>query len=89
MNQQLGLFDRRIVTINAHGMTLDQQFEAFHQANPHVYHQLRALALDAAHRPARSADAGTARLIQNRGLGTSPATAECLTALAALFGFTG
>ena len=53
MNQQLGLFDRRIVTINAHGLTLDQQFEQFHAANPHVYHQLRALALDAAHRGQR------------------------------------
>lgn len=54
MNQhtdhQLGLFDRRIVTINARGLTLDQQFEQFHQANPHVYAALRRLALDAARR---------------------------------------
>lgn len=50
---QLGLFDRRIVTINAHGMTLDQQFEAFHAANPHVYEALRRLALDAARRGRR------------------------------------
>jgi len=48
MNEQLGLFDRRIVTINAHGMTLDQQFEAFHAENPHVYEMLRRLSLDAA-----------------------------------------
>ena len=48
MNQQLGLFDRRIVTINAHGLTLDQQLEAFHAENPHVYEMLRHLALDAA-----------------------------------------
>ena len=47
MNQQPSLFDR-IVTINAHGMTLEQQFEAFHQANPQVYPALRRLALDAA-----------------------------------------
>ncbi len=48
MNQQMGLFDRRIVTINAHGMTLDQQFAEFHEQNPHVYEMLRRLALDAA-----------------------------------------
>jgi hypothetical protein len=48
MNQQLGLFERRIVTINAHGLTLEQQFAEFHQANPHVYSALRHLALDAA-----------------------------------------
>lgn len=48
MNQQLGLFDRRIVTINAHGLTLDQQFAEFHEQNPHVYEMLRRLALDAA-----------------------------------------
>ena len=48
MNQQMGLFDRRIVTINAHGLTLEQQFEAFHAENPHVYSALRHLALDAA-----------------------------------------
>jgi hypothetical protein len=56
MNQhdhQLGLFERRIVTINAHGLTLDQQFEQFHAANPHVYDALRRLALDAARRGRR------------------------------------
>lgn len=47
MNQQPSLFDR-ITTINAHGMTLEQQFDAFHQANPHVYEHLRYMALDAA-----------------------------------------
>ena len=46
MDNQLGLFDR-IVSINAHGMTLEQRFNAFHQANPHVYANLRCLALDA------------------------------------------
>ena len=44
---QLGLFDRRIVTINAHGLPLDEQFKAFHAANPHVYEHLRTLALNA------------------------------------------
>ena len=47
MNPQLGLFDR-IVTINAHGLSLEDQFNAFHAANPHVYSALRHLALDAA-----------------------------------------
>jgi hypothetical protein len=47
MNQQPSLFDR-IVMINAHGMTLEQQFEAFHAENPHVYEMLRRLSLDAA-----------------------------------------
>lgn len=49
MDQQLGLFDR-IVAINAHGLTLEQKFAAFHQANPHVYTNLRRLALDAKRR---------------------------------------
>ena len=44
---QLGLFDRHIVTINAHGLPLDEQFKAFHQANPHVYEHLRTLAINA------------------------------------------
>ena len=48
MNEQLGLFDYRITVINAHGLTLEQQFAAFHEANPHVYTALRRLALDAA-----------------------------------------
>lgn len=48
-HQQLGIFER-ITIINAHGMTLDQQFDAFHAANPHVYSNLRRLALDAARR---------------------------------------
>ena len=48
MNPQLGLFDQRIVTINAHGLSLEDQFNAFHQANPHVYEMLRRLSLDAA-----------------------------------------
>jgi hypothetical protein len=43
---QLGLFDR-IVSINSSGLTLEQRFEAFHAANPHVYDHLRRLALDA------------------------------------------
>jgi hypothetical protein len=47
MNPQLGLFDRHIVTVNAHGLTLDQQFEAFHTENPHVYEHLHTLALNA------------------------------------------
>jgi hypothetical protein len=46
-DHQLGLFERRIVTINAHGLTLDQQFETFHAENPHVYEHLRTLALNA------------------------------------------
>ena len=46
MDSQLGLFDR-IVSINAHGLTLEQRFDAFHAANPHVYANLRRLALDA------------------------------------------
>lgn len=46
---QLGLFDR-IVAINAHGLTLEQRFAAFHEANPHVYAHLRRLALDARRR---------------------------------------
>ena len=37
-----------IVNVNAHGLTLEQRFEAFHTANPHVYARLRSLALDAA-----------------------------------------
>lgn len=44
---QLGLFDRHIVIINAHGLPLDEQFKAFHAANPHVYEHLRTLALNA------------------------------------------
>jgi hypothetical protein len=40
----------RITTINARGLTLEQRFEAFHAANPHVYASLRRLALDAARR---------------------------------------
>lgn len=46
MDNQPGLFDR-IVSINAQGLTLEQRFEAFHEANPHVYAHLRRLALDA------------------------------------------
>lgn len=52
-DHQLNLFDRRIVTINAGGLTLEQQFEQFHAANPHVYAALRRLALDAAGRGRR------------------------------------
>lgn len=42
--QQPGLFDR-IIAINGHGLTLEQRFDAFHAANPHVYQELRRLAL--------------------------------------------
>lgn len=55
MNQQPSLFERfePIVTVNAHGLTLDQQFAAFHAANPHVYDALRRLALQLARRGQR------------------------------------
>ena len=51
-DQQLGLFDP-IVNINAHGLTLEQRFAAFHEANPHVYRRLRDLAVAAARRGRR------------------------------------
>ncbi len=49
---QLGLFDP-IVSVNAHGLTLEQRFCAFHQANPQVYARVRDLALASGRRGRR------------------------------------
>lgn len=51
-DSQLGLFDP-IVSVNAHGLTLEQRFYAFHQANPQVYARLRDLALASVRRGRR------------------------------------
>jgi hypothetical protein len=44
MKAQLELFE--IQTPSYHGMTQEEAFQAFHEANPHVYENLRKLALE-------------------------------------------
>lgn len=45
---QLSLFDTRpLIDPDYHdGMSIEERFQAFHEANPHVYHALRKMALD-------------------------------------------
>lgn len=46
MIQQPTLFDAAFRRNGARGQSLEQQFQAFHADNPHVYRSLRRLALD-------------------------------------------
>lgn len=54
--QQLDIFNPLAPTNtpnHARGASLEEQFAAFHAANPHVYHALRRLALDMTRRGQR------------------------------------